>query len=481
MRKNCFEALYFMLLIFCFFLSPTPILNADENKILNLEEMYIDYYTQPSDINEHLPVLRRLAAECSSVVEIGVGSIASTCGILQGLSESPYQSPSYLGINLAYPPYNALNLAQTLAEKNGINFTFWPVNDMHIFIEPTDMLFIDSLHTYCHLTYELETFSSQVRKYICLHGTSHPWGNQDDIEYYGNYSEYPPSYDRTKKGLWSAVLDFLTRNPEWVLLESHMNNHGFTILKRLDEKVVPEPFCDSLVDHYLKEKIILCTGPALGRYNMLKQSTEADLNLIPFKKIFLTTNDRSIMDITFHGKKPTHSELIPNRGKHLDCVNCIISTIKNAVNDPEVDDDDIILFKHESVFINDMQLIKKAINKIVHEGYDMIVRNMAQWSGITATDAFFIKVSAVREMIKNFSDINALPPNGWFCEAYFHQYIVKHIPNVYGIYYNHSNGDFTELGFYHIPSIPEATRPFWDRRNHDEIFNQPSYFSRRLI
>ena len=203
-----------------------------ENKESALQQMYEHHCNNYSDIYEHIPVLYQLSRECSSIVEIGVRSMVSTWGILYGLSHSPYDQRSYIGVDLEFPPSSQFHLAKTLSEDNGINFTFWRMNDMQIELEPTDMLFIDSLHTYCHLTYELEAFSSKVQKYICLHDTSDPWGNRDDIEYYGDYSEYPASYDRTKRGLWPAVEDFLQRHPEWSLLERRTNNHGFTILER---------------------------------------------------------------------------------------------------------------------------------------------------------------------------------------------------------------------------------------------------------
>ncbi len=197
-----------------------------------LVEMYDLHCATSSDINEHLPVLRSLAMECSSVTEIGVRSIVSTWGILQGLSENSSLERKYLGIDLQYPDQGRLQLAKKLAEDNGINFSFWAANDMEIEIEPVDMLFIDSLHTYCHLTNELEMFSPVVRKYLCFHDTSEPWGDRDDDQYRGDYSEYPTSFDCTKRGLWAAVSDFLDRHPEWSLVERRTNNHGFTILKR---------------------------------------------------------------------------------------------------------------------------------------------------------------------------------------------------------------------------------------------------------
>jgi hypothetical protein len=159
--------------------------------------------------------------------------MVSTWGLLQGLSENPSVTRSYLGIDVRSPPMRSLYYAKELAKGCGINFDFWEADDMTVDIEPTDLLFIDSLHTYCHLTYELEKFSPKVSKYIAMHDTSAPWGDREDENYRGDYSEYPSEYDRTKRGLWPAVEDFLKRHPEWILQERHFNCHGFTILKRV--------------------------------------------------------------------------------------------------------------------------------------------------------------------------------------------------------------------------------------------------------
>lgn len=221
--------LFFFVRVFCFAQIETPQKSIEASHLYALYQLH---HQMPSDINEHLPPLRQLASECSSAVEIGIRSIVSTWGVLQGLSESPFQSHNYLGIDIDAPPEDMFNLAKTLSEKNGINFSFCQANDMEIELEEADMLFIDSLHTYCHLTYELEKFSPKIRKYIALHDTSAPWGNVDDYNYHGDYSEYPAHIDRSKRGLWPAVEDFLARHPEWSLHARYLNNHGFTILKR---------------------------------------------------------------------------------------------------------------------------------------------------------------------------------------------------------------------------------------------------------
>lgn len=234
MKKNGYCYLTFC--VFFLFAHITIDCYQSDSARVELKSMYELSCRQGSDINEHVSVLKELAAECSSAMEIGIRSMVSSWGVLQGLSESPSRSVFYIGIDLNYPPISMLNLAKKLAQANGIDFQFWKQNDMEIDINDVpviDLLFIDSLHTYCHLTYELEKFSPKTSKYIAMHDTSAPWGDREDSQYTGNYSEYPAHFDRTKKGLWPAVEDFLKRHPEWVLQERRLNNHGFTILKRI--------------------------------------------------------------------------------------------------------------------------------------------------------------------------------------------------------------------------------------------------------
>ena len=194
--------------------------------------IYEQYLSLPSDIQSHLPFLKRIAQDCSSVVEIGMRNMVSTHALLMGLSKSNSKKRSYLGIDLISPPLSILASARYLSKHSQIQFRFKKANDLEIDLKPVEFLFIDSLHTYCHLTYELEKFSPKISHYIALHDTSDPWGTKDDDSYSGDYSEYPSWIDRNKKGLWPAVQDFLVRHPEWFLQERNKLGHGLTILKK---------------------------------------------------------------------------------------------------------------------------------------------------------------------------------------------------------------------------------------------------------
>jgi hypothetical protein len=197
-----------------------------------LKRQYDHSCEEPSPIYQHVPVLRKLAKGCSSVIEIGLWEMTSSWGLLQGLAESRSPFKSYLGIDPRSPELETLQRAQRVSDAHGIQFRYWQTNDLEIEIEPAELLFIDSLHTYCHLSYELEKFSPKITKYIAMHDTSAPWGERDDEDYRGDFSEYPSWIPRNKKGTWFAVEDFLARHPEWVLLERYLHCHGFTILRR---------------------------------------------------------------------------------------------------------------------------------------------------------------------------------------------------------------------------------------------------------
>lgn len=225
---------HFVLFIF-FFISELNLF-ANITAKEELTNIYDSYRQYPTNLVEHQPVLRQLAKECTSVVELGRGSAGSTWALLTGLSESSAPSRSFLEIEANQPSLEKLYLSKRLAYENGIDFRFIKANDITIKLErPVDMIFIDTIHTYSHLTCELENFSPMVNKYIVIHNTSPPWGYRNDPEYKGDYSEYPSSISRTKEGLNTAVNDFLKKNPGWILVERRFNNFGLITLTRAEK------------------------------------------------------------------------------------------------------------------------------------------------------------------------------------------------------------------------------------------------------
>ena len=431
------------------------------------------------------PFLKELIFNCESLTEIGIESFAQTEQLLQILSEAPSSKKEYLSIHAKFGDENALNEIKQFSIDHKIDFTFWRVEDSYIEIEPTDCLILDSIKTYHHLSHELNVFSKNVNKYICIpHMIVNGVANEQEEPYQGNYAEYPtPPLDQSKSGVWAAIEDFLNNNQEWALEEPSEKYGDLAVLIRLEGTASEPRILHPLVNDFLKNKIILCTGPSLKRYDMLKEMVESECAMIPFKKIFISTNDPSILSISFSNKQQPVCASIKKYSHSLDCTNCIISTLKNVAADPDIDDDDIILFKHESVFLNDRGLFKRAINVLLN-GYDAVVRGVVNAS---ATDVFLIKVSAVRDMIDDFSLLSKFPRGAAGAEMFFHLQMLPKVPNVYTetiARKPHSNPDNyshwkdTVLGFYHrCPAYLDPLSPgdyfkqkWWDKKDYNHLF-----------
>ena len=74
-----------------------------EGQIIGLR--YDEKCALTSDIGEHLPVLRRYAAGCGHVTELGVRTVVSTWAFLAGLQASKGQGPKVLvSVDVAAPP-----------------------------------------------------------------------------------------------------------------------------------------------------------------------------------------------------------------------------------------------------------------------------------------------------------------------------------------------------------------------------------------
>jgi len=182
-----------------------------------VNKKYNELCNIPSDINEHLPTLKKYAEECNIIVEMGVRSMVSTFALL---AANPKKLTS---LDLYYPSKwgasNVLNQVIEDTQKNNIDFSFVIANTLEYQIDECDLLFIDTLHQYNQLKQELMIHSNKVAKYIIMHDTTK---NEFIDEITGN-----------KGGLWPAIEEFLQDHSEWVLEKRYTNNNGLTILKRL--------------------------------------------------------------------------------------------------------------------------------------------------------------------------------------------------------------------------------------------------------
>jgi glycosyltransferase involved in cell wall biosynthesis len=166
------------------------------NKLLDLAKNTF------SDINEHLGVLQKYANMCESVVEMGVREGVSTLAFLNSdcklTSYDLYKSPQVI----AY--FNE-------AQKSNKDCRYIQGDTRVLDIEPCDMLFIDTEHTYEQLTIELNRHHSKVKSFIAFHDTV------------------------TFPDLMVALNDFLKDHSEWTIIEHHANNNGLTVIARISE------------------------------------------------------------------------------------------------------------------------------------------------------------------------------------------------------------------------------------------------------
>lgn len=176
-------------------------------------EIELEYGLQcekPTDIHEHLPLLKKYASRCRRVTEMGVREVVSTWALL---AANPKVLRCY---DLAFHPN--MERAENIARMAGIDLRFVIADTTQVEIEPTEFLFIDTLHTYDHLRTELSLHANRVSKYIALH----------DTNMFGEVGETPNS-----KGLTPAIEEFLQAWPKWRMELRLSNNNGLTILKKV--------------------------------------------------------------------------------------------------------------------------------------------------------------------------------------------------------------------------------------------------------
>jgi hypothetical protein len=173
-----------------------------------LRQKFLEACAAPTDIHQHLTVLRDTGSGCPHITELGVGSGQST---LAWLLVQPDKLVCYdLGYQDCIPMLERL--------RGRTDFRFYVGHSRIVEIEPTDLLFIDTTHNYAHIKEELEMHAGKVQRFIVMHDTTT----------FGDHSE-----DNKPPGMWQAIEEFLAAHPEWQLVHRHHHNNGLTILKRV--------------------------------------------------------------------------------------------------------------------------------------------------------------------------------------------------------------------------------------------------------
>ncbi len=193
--------------------------------ILDLEQKVKTLFNTPSDINEHFPAIIEYGKKCNHITEMGVRGIVSTWAWMATLPNKliayDIQDPSTWN--------SPLQDVYDTAEAYNVDFSFHLANVLEVEIEETDLLFLDTWHSYKQLKAELELHASKARKYICFHDTT-SYENHDET----SYEEWGDEWKAEGIGIWKAIEEFLHSNStEWEMEKRFTHNNGFTIIKRI--------------------------------------------------------------------------------------------------------------------------------------------------------------------------------------------------------------------------------------------------------
>lgn len=169
----------------------------------------------PSDINEHMELLKSLADEVDHVTEMGTRTGVSTRAFLAS------------DVTLrAYDLFLDVRVQQLfdLAKEEGKDAEYIQDNVLEVEIDETDLLFIDTWHCYDQLIAELKLHAPKVKKYIAFH----------DTQTYGTRSEEFMSRVGSN-GLLPAIIHYMIEHPnEWRFKIHRTNNNGLSVLERID-------------------------------------------------------------------------------------------------------------------------------------------------------------------------------------------------------------------------------------------------------
>lgn len=185
----------------------------------SLEMLFSAHRERPSDICEHLDLLRKLAQECDHVTEFGLRGGSSTVALLAG------QPDTLISWDINPLSVVSQHVLVMIAARGRTNFQPRVGDTLKIPpIEPTDLLFIDTLHTARQLKAELERHAdpieNRVRKYLVFH----------DTVTFGMRGE-----DGSEPGLRLAIRQFQKDHafPIWELVEDRQNNNGLVVLRNV--------------------------------------------------------------------------------------------------------------------------------------------------------------------------------------------------------------------------------------------------------
>jgi cephalosporin hydroxylase len=175
---------------------------------MDFEREYTWAKERSSDMHQHVPWIAELSSECSHATELGVGYGVSTRAFLKNDIElHSYEISVYPETQKFFDE----------AKAAGRRVTLHVEDTREAEIESTEIMLVDSYHSYDQVKCELERHANKVSKYILFH----------DTELYGMVGQ------GGERGIMPAIWEFLEANhTEWELFEQRKNNNGMILFKR---------------------------------------------------------------------------------------------------------------------------------------------------------------------------------------------------------------------------------------------------------
>lgn len=169
-----------------------------------------------SDIVLHLPVLEYFASKCGHVTEFGVREGCSTVALVAGCKGGEVHS-----YDIEPTPIRPVLEGMALPCKKW-EFHQGDTGSPDLPVAETDLLFLDTLHTYAHLSKELLHHGRKARRYLAFHDT-YACGARD-----------LSGPDPTAEGITRAIEEFVSRHPhEYREVYRTDANNGFLVLERV--------------------------------------------------------------------------------------------------------------------------------------------------------------------------------------------------------------------------------------------------------
>lgn len=168
-----------------------------------------------SDIVLHLPVIEYYASLCEHCTEFGVREGHSTVALIAGCKGD------VVSYDIEHSPVVDLLRSIKLPCKSWA-FKLGDTGSAALEMEETDFLFIDTLHTYEHVSKELALHGRKARKYLGFHDTF--TCGQRDLS----------GPDPNVRGIMPAIQEFLAQFPgQYRTVYQTERNNGMLIVERV--------------------------------------------------------------------------------------------------------------------------------------------------------------------------------------------------------------------------------------------------------